>query len=302
MYRSLHGFTLVELLVVITIIGILMALIVPGVNAVREQGRQTVCLSNESQMAKAILMYETSKNHLPGVLNQTSEAWGVLQYNWVEAIFPYLERGDMWGTLCKTLTGSTAVATMRLTVTVCPNDPYLVDVTSTNAQALLSYGVNDGFFVSYVPVGNPPVSISDRYGNPQAPAIPSKLTARPNTTFPRGESVSSSATIMLGERTGDGSNTYPRPGNPAYPTTTSPPNYATAGPWATTATSVGSSAAAWNALAFPWPTASAAQTPPAPTPTTISPYIMVSAHPGKVIATFFDGHSDKVNNDTVYPQ
>ena len=34
----------------------------------------------------------------------------------------------------------------------------------------------------------------------------------------------------------------------------------------------------------------------------ISPTIMVSNHPGKVIVVFFDGHGDKVNTDTMYPQ
>ena len=258
--RSLRGFTLVELLIVITIIGFLMAFIIPGVNALREQGRQTACLNNQMQISKAMFSYEGAQNRLPGVLNQTSgtsATAAAIQYNWAEALFPYLDRTDMWNAVC---TGGTVQNQMNVMVLVCPNDPYLVDPTSTNYRAILSYGVNGSIFVSYL--SNPPVNIS---GTQVAPPLLSKI-ANPSTT------------IMLGERTGDGSSTYPRAGNATYPT---------AGPW----TIVAPSATAWPALAFQWPT----------TQTMLSPGIMVSAHPGKVIAVFFDGHGDKVNSNTNYP-
>ena len=148
MYRSNHGFTLVELLVVITIIGILMALIIPAVNSVKEQGRQTTCMNNQMQIAKAMVAYESAKNHLPGVINMTS---GGVQYTWVEALFPYLDRSDLWNTVSS---GGTLQTLVGFRVAICPNDPYLVDPTATTFQALLSYGVNDGFFVSYVNSNN----------------------------------------------------------------------------------------------------------------------------------------------------
>ena len=108
MYRSNRGFTLIELLVVITIIGILVALIIPAVNMVREESRQTKCLNNQIQLGKAIIAYEAAKNKLPGVLNQTQQVGGavgtMVPYNWVEAIFPYLDRADLWDAV---ITGKT---------------------------------------------------------------------------------------------------------------------------------------------------------------------------------------------------
>jgi len=283
MKRALHGFTLVELLVVITIIGILLGLLIPAVNMVREQGRQTTCLNNQMQIAKAILNYETDKRRLPGVLDQLSSSQGVAYYNWVEALFPYLEHADMWESVVNNNVAQ--IHQMRVKEVVCPNDPYLVNVTAVTAQALLSYGVNDQFFVSYLGLkdstANPPL---DRTGKTSvAPASTSKLTDR---TVPRGQSVTPSTTIMLGERTGDGTAKYPRAGNVTFPT---------AGPWTTVPTvqpaTVATAATAWTALTFQWPSA----------PVPLSPSIMVSAHPGIVIAVFFDGHGEKIANDTVYP-
>ncbi len=315
MYRSNRGFTLIELLVVITIIGILVALLIPAVNMAREEGRQTKCLNNQIQLGKAIVMYEGAKNHLPYVLNYTS---GEFVYSWAEALFPYLDHADMWEKVASSTTSANPpaaqIAAMRVDNMICPNDPYLVDPTSKNAWALLSYGVNDGFFVSNVPsCKNPaPPAPVDRNCNTVAPTILSKLTSRPNTSFPRGQQVSSSNTIMIGERTGNATVTNPSP-YPRYMGSYPSVPPLGSGKWtdadpsaATTSTS------AWNTLTFHWP-ANTSKPPalPAPPPTwPISPSIkvlnslgiMVSNHPGKVIVVFFDGHGDKVANETVYPQ
>ncbi len=55
--RRLKGFTLIELLVVIAIIAILMAILMPALNRVREQGKRAACLSNVKQLTLAWLMY-----------------------------------------------------------------------------------------------------------------------------------------------------------------------------------------------------------------------------------------------------
>ena len=72
--RFRRGFTLVELLVVIAIIALLMSLLFPAVQAVRESARRAQCANNVTQMAKASLGHEATQGFFP------SGGWG---YFWV---------------------------------------------------------------------------------------------------------------------------------------------------------------------------------------------------------------------------
>lgn len=97
------GFTLVELLVVITIIGILVALLLPAVQSAREAARQTQCANNLKQLALACLQHHEAHGHLP------SDGWG---YKWIGdpdrgfgrnqpggwffSLLPFIEQEGLW--------------------------------------------------------------------------------------------------------------------------------------------------------------------------------------------------------------
>jgi prepilin-type N-terminal cleavage/methylation domain-containing protein/prepilin-type processing-associated H-X9-DG protein len=316
MQRCKRGFTLVELLVVIAIIAILVALVVPAVMAAREQGRQAVCLNNQIQIGKGILAYELGHKHLPGIVNfNAAPTTGqFVNFTWAEAIFPNMERNDLWELV---LAGTnTTTLTQQVKAFICPDDPVLSQPNSPNYQCLLSYGINDGFFVQYTTTGgtaapNPPMDItSGTIGNVVAPTTSTKLMTRPNLTtsggnlvqpqYARGEEVSTAVTPMIGELTGDG--TVPSGGTSTvmnYPHVSGPWTWTPVSTQLITTPSTGGPLKA-TPLTFRWPVQFDTSQPVTPVP--IFPTMMTSAHPGKVMVVFFDGHGEGVPADTTYPQ
>ena len=91
------GFTLVELLVVIAIIGILVALLLPAVQAAREAARRTQCTNNLKQIGLALHNYHAAKNALPiGSVLPANAPAGKNFGTWVYYILPYIEEGSVY--------------------------------------------------------------------------------------------------------------------------------------------------------------------------------------------------------------
>jgi len=63
--QSLHGFTLVELLVVISIIAILLSILMPALGKVRKQARKTICMANMHNLNNTVIMYQNSYGVFP---------------------------------------------------------------------------------------------------------------------------------------------------------------------------------------------------------------------------------------------
>lgn len=96
------GFTIIELLVCIAVIGILIALLLPAVQMAREAARRTQCKNNLKQLSLAVIQHETTFNFYP------SNGWGWRWVGdpdrgtgrqqpggWIYHVLPYLERADL---------------------------------------------------------------------------------------------------------------------------------------------------------------------------------------------------------------
>jgi prepilin-type N-terminal cleavage/methylation domain-containing protein/prepilin-type processing-associated H-X9-DG protein len=130
MRRARNGFTLIELLVVIAIIAILIALLVPAVQKVREAAARTQCQNNLKQLALGMHNFHDTNKSLPAWMGSSGCCWGT----WAMSILPYVEQNAMWklyrnfggndstGPRYGGAPNTTNVTKRRLSVMTCPSD------------------------------------------------------------------------------------------------------------------------------------------------------------------------------------
>jgi len=116
------GFTLVELLVVVTIIGILIALLLPAVQGARESGRKIVCQNNLRQIGVALGSYESKLGVFPPCSVRNPKDHG-----WVPFILPYIEQETLFEKYNFKQnwkhSSNRNIVKVRLEVLLCPSAP-----------------------------------------------------------------------------------------------------------------------------------------------------------------------------------
>lgn len=159
-----RGVTLIELLVVIAIIGILVALLLPAIQAAREAGRRASCQNNLRQLAVAVQNYESAhRAYPPSALFAPGAAIATNNQSWSihGRILPYLEEESAIVQVNLNVAWDaqldTGVPTMRIATYLCPTEANDVVRLNATGQPYIyphTYGFNFGTWKVWDPVRN----------------------------------------------------------------------------------------------------------------------------------------------------
>ena len=145
-----RGFTLVELLVVIAIIGILIAMLLPAVQAAREAARRAQCGNNLKQIGLALHNYHTSNQSFPPAVvwgaRGPTKPLGAYHHTWLTKILPYLEQKPLYDTMVARLPAfGQSFTGVRVKSLLCPTDTGFDQPRDSHNLALTCYVANQGF-------------------------------------------------------------------------------------------------------------------------------------------------------------
>jgi len=216
---SRAGFSLVELLVVITIISMLMGLLFPAVQAAREASRRGTCMNNLKQIALAVTSYEAGNRSLPGWRNNVgtystgtaalASAAGGRQVSWTVPILTQMGNAEAFNWFDEWKSASDDIAGKKMPFYVCPSAPLSMIVPGTGPLCYVANGGSggetlngkrqyglDGVFVdtvgSFTYSGTPPsVTVTGTSYEPGRSSL--------NTS---NDSSGDGTTLMLAERCG----------------------------------------------------------------------------------------------------
>jgi len=137
-----RGFTLVELLVVITIIGVLMAMLIPVIGRVREYAHRVACINNQKEIGLAMTGFAMTKGQMPYEMSPSSDTSvnPIPTIGWAEGLMSQLGRADLVPNPPTFTEAMLRTAAPNISILICPSDPTKAGATG----APESYVVNGG--------------------------------------------------------------------------------------------------------------------------------------------------------------
>ncbi len=192
------GFTLIELLVVIAIIAILIGLLLPAVQKVREAAARAKCSNNLKQIGVGIHAHESTYGYLPpsrGDLFGPGTYAATTYGGWLCKLLPFIEQDNVYRPLYQWSAGYFANHNKVINTFLCPSEP----------RGLTNIAAGNGAVTCYVGVTGNDTTFAAQYNGPSNGIFEVSDNGNPRKVTFTGITDGTSNTLMVGERppTGD---------------------------------------------------------------------------------------------------